>query len=61
MREAVLNDDMGGLASRFRHASRHRFDGRPRDRRESLLNLRSAAGQVFLLQIAIVVHDAGLV
>lgn len=55
MREAVLNDDMGGLASRFRHASRHRFDGRPRDRRESLLNLRSAAGQVFLLQIAIVV------
>jgi serine phosphatase RsbU (regulator of sigma subunit)/PAS domain-containing protein/anti-sigma regulatory factor (Ser/Thr protein kinase) len=38
-----------------RKPSRHALTGRSHDLRESLLNLRSVAGQVFLLQVAIVV------
>ncbi|MGP4000357.1 SpoIIE family protein phosphatase [Streptomyces sp. 8N706] len=38
----------------YRKSSRHPYAGRPRKRRESLLNPRSVAGQVFLLEIIIV-------
>ncbi len=43
------------FSGRPRSPERHPPGGRPRERRASLLNLRSAAGQVFLLQVVIVV------
>ncbi|WP_433177608.1 SpoIIE family protein phosphatase [Actinoallomurus sp. CA-150999] len=39
---------------RYRMSFRHPFAGRPRDHRVALLNPRSVAGQVFLLQVVIV-------
>ncbi|MEW2511899.1 SpoIIE family protein phosphatase [Streptomyces sp. NPDC046870] len=43
------------FSGRPRTPERHPPPGRPRDRRASLLDVRSAAGQVFLLQVVIVV------
>ncbi|WP_435812158.1 SpoIIE family protein phosphatase [Streptomyces olivaceoviridis] len=43
------------FSGRSRSPERHPPVGRPREHRASLLNLRSAAGQVFLLQVVIVV------
>ncbi|MEU5713087.1 SpoIIE family protein phosphatase [Streptomyces flaveolus] len=43
------------FSGRPRSPERHPPGGHPRERRASLLNLRSAAGQVFLLQVVIVV------
>ncbi|MCO5969801.1 SpoIIE family protein phosphatase [Actinoallomurus soli] len=46
---------MEAFLRRFRRHPRHPPDGRPRDRRVSLLSLRSVAGQVLLLQVLIVI------